>query len=70
MQITTIGLDLAKHWFQVHGVDANLSFAAGFSVKLSGYYRLRRRPRTEARDVPGSHFIRRDGGLEASAAVG
>jgi transposase len=23
VQITTIGLDLAKHWFQVHGVDAN-----------------------------------------------
>ena len=23
MQITTIGLDLAKHWFQVHGVDVN-----------------------------------------------
>jgi transposase len=23
MQITTIGLDLAKHWFQVHGVDAS-----------------------------------------------
>jgi transposase len=23
MQITTIGLDLAKHWFQVHGVNAN-----------------------------------------------
>ena len=22
MQVTTIGLDLAKHWFQVHGVDA------------------------------------------------
>ena len=22
MHITTIGLDLAKHWFQVHGVDA------------------------------------------------
>ena len=22
MQISTIGLDLAKHWFQVHGVDA------------------------------------------------
>ncbi len=22
MQITTVGLDLAKHWFQVHGVDA------------------------------------------------
>src|SRR5271169_5931233 len=22
MQITTIGLDIAKHWFQVHGVDA------------------------------------------------
>ena len=23
MQITTIGLDLAKHVFQVHGIDAN-----------------------------------------------
>src|SRR6201993_3210977 len=23
MQITTISLDLAKHWFQVHGVDAD-----------------------------------------------
>jgi transposase len=23
MQITTMGLDLAKHWFQVHGVDAD-----------------------------------------------
>ena len=23
MQITTIGLDLVKHWFRVHGVDAN-----------------------------------------------
>ena len=22
MQVTTVGLDLAKHWFQVHGVDA------------------------------------------------
>jgi transposase len=22
MQVITIGLDLAKHWFQVHGVDA------------------------------------------------
>ncbi len=23
MQVATIGLDLAKHWFQVHGVDAS-----------------------------------------------
>jgi transposase len=23
MQVSTVGLDLAKHWFQVHGVDAN-----------------------------------------------
>ena len=23
MQVTTIGLDLAKYWFQAHGVDAN-----------------------------------------------
>ena len=22
MHITTIGLDLAKHWFQIHGIDA------------------------------------------------
>src|SRR5215471_877556 len=22
MQVTTIGLDLAKHWFQIHGIDA------------------------------------------------
>ena len=22
MEIATIGIDLAKHWFQVHGVDA------------------------------------------------
>src|SRR4051812_18569809 len=22
MQVITVGLDLAKHWFQVHGVDA------------------------------------------------
>jgi transposase len=22
MQVTTIGLDLAKHWFQLHGVNA------------------------------------------------
>ena len=22
MHITTIGLDLAKHWFQVHAIDA------------------------------------------------
>jgi hypothetical protein len=31
MQISTVGLDLAKHWFQVHGVDAmdTSSFAGG-----------------------------------------
>jgi transposase len=23
MQVTTIGLDLAKHWFQVHGIDGS-----------------------------------------------
>ncbi len=23
MQVTAIGFDLAKHWFQVHGVDAS-----------------------------------------------
>ena len=30
MQVTTIGLDLAKHWFQVHGVDANLQRIKSF----------------------------------------
>jgi hypothetical protein len=31
MQITTIGLDLAKHWFQIHGATPmeTLSFAGG-----------------------------------------
>jgi transposase len=33
MQVTTIGLELAKHWFQVHGVDA------------SGAVTIRRKPR-------------------------
>jgi transposase len=27
MHITTIGLDLAKHWFQIHGIDAAGSVA-------------------------------------------
>jgi hypothetical protein len=26
MTITTTGLDLAKQWFQVHGVDAGAQF--------------------------------------------
>jgi transposase len=28
MHITTIGLDLAKHWFQIHGVNAAGTVAA------------------------------------------
>src|SRR5271167_5035612 len=36
MQITTIGLDLAKHWFQVHGVDANGHIVARRRLWRSG----------------------------------
>ena len=35
MQITTIGLDLAKHWFQVHGVDANGQVAVRRKLRRS-----------------------------------
>ena len=61
MQITTIGLDLAKHWFQVHGVDA-----AG---KIVIRRRLRRAEVVEffrgARTLP-----RRHGGLRDGAPLG
>ena len=36
MQITTIGLDLAKHWFQVHGVDANGAAAVRRKLLCAG----------------------------------
>jgi transposase len=57
MHITTIGLDLAKHWFQIHGVDA------------AGKVVVRRRlHRTEVVE-----FFRRQGpclvGLEACATA-
>ena len=35
MQITTIGLDLAKSWFQVHGVDADGKIAIRRKLKRS-----------------------------------
>jgi transposase len=35
MQVTTIGLDLAKHWFQVHGVDANGAIAIRRKLRRS-----------------------------------
>ena len=57
MQITTIGLDLAKHWFQIHGVDA----AGKVVVK-------RRLRRTEV----GEFFRRQDPclvGMEACATA-
>ena len=58
MQITTIGLDLAKHWFQVHGVDAN-----GQTVvrNLSGAAEHRLLP--VARAVSGRHGSVRDSAL-------
>ena len=31
MQVTTIGLDLAKHVFQVHGIDAAEKSSSGNS---------------------------------------
>ena len=36
MQVTTIGLDLAKHWFQVHGVDANGQIVVRRKLRRSG----------------------------------
>jgi len=36
VQITTIGLDLAKHWFQVHGVDANGHVVVRRRLRRSG----------------------------------
>ena len=41
MQITTIGLDLAKHVFQVHGVDANEAVVEKRRLRrgqVSGYF--------------------------------
>jgi len=35
MQVTTIGLDLAKHWFQVHGTDANGQIAVCRKLRRS-----------------------------------
>jgi hypothetical protein len=32
---TTVGLDLAKHWFQVHGVDANGQVAVRHKLRRS-----------------------------------
>ncbi len=55
MHIITIGLDLAKHWFQIHGLDA------------AGKIVIRRRPRrAEAveffrRSLLGGHGSLRDG---------
>jgi transposase len=35
MQVSTIGLDLAKHWFQVHGVDASGAVAVRRKLRRS-----------------------------------
>ncbi|HYZ40782.1 MAG TPA: IS110 family transposase [Stellaceae bacterium] len=35
MHVTTIGLDLAKHWFQVHGVDASGAVAVRRKLRRS-----------------------------------
>ena len=43
MELATIGLDLAKHWFQVHGVDAE--------GRVVVRKRLRRREVIPYRDV-------------------
>jgi transposase len=44
MHITTIGLDLAKSWFQVHGVDADGKVAVRRKLRRS---ELRLRPDVE-----------------------
>jgi transposase len=35
MQVTTIGLDLAKHWFQVHGIDTDGQIAGRRKLQRS-----------------------------------
>ena len=43
MRVTTIGLDLAKHWFQVHGVDADGQVAVRRRLRRSevvAFFRL------------------------------
>jgi hypothetical protein len=35
MQVTTIGLDVAKHWFQVHGLDASGAVAVRRKLRRS-----------------------------------
>ena len=45
MQVTTIGIDLAKNVFQVHGVDANDKVGTAFSRGVSLPLLTRRRPR-------------------------
>jgi hypothetical protein len=60
MQITTIGLDLAKHWFEVHGVDANGHVVVRRRLWRSGVIAL-----PGARAVPGRH-----GSLRDSASLG
>jgi hypothetical protein len=40
MQITAIGLDIAKHVFQVHGIDATAHYWALESTKLGHEVRL------------------------------
>jgi transposase len=35
MQVTTIGLDLAKHWFQVHGIDGSGAVAVRRKLRRS-----------------------------------
>jgi transposase len=36
MQVTTVGLDLAKHWFQVHGIDADGRIVVRRRLQRSG----------------------------------
>ena len=60
MQITTNGLDLAKHWFQVHGVDANGHVVVPAAAAQRSNLLL-----PVARAVPGRH-----GSLRDSASLG
>jgi hypothetical protein len=55
MQITTIGLDLAKHVFQVHGVDANDAVVEKRRLRrgqVLGYSRSLRRAESAWRPAP------------------
>ena len=67
MQISTIGLDLAKNVFQVHGIDASGTGTVSVRLALWGLERRTRRRRCwlmSGRAAPGRAGTRRSGWMD------